>query len=90
MRPSKYFYDKPLPKYLDSKTVSLKFHPLKHIIPIVTINILLGRRGVERGGIKIPGKLGRGGRAGWGRWRWGGDPNSDKNFDERSRVAILF
>ncbi len=41
MRPSKYFYDKPLPKYLDSKTVSLKFHPLKHIIPIVTINMLL-------------------------------------------------
>ena len=72
MRPSKYFYDKPLPKYLDSKTVSLKFHLFKHIIPIVTINILLGQRGVERGGIKIPGKLGRRGRAGWGRWRRGG------------------
>ncbi len=26
MRPSKYFYDKPLPKYLDSKTV-LIYHP---------------------------------------------------------------
>jgi hypothetical protein len=45
---------------------------LKHIIPIVTINILLGQRGVERGGIKIPGKLGRGGRAGGGGGEGGG------------------
>ena len=72
MRPSKYFYDKPLPKYLDSKTVPKKAFFSRWYY------------------IKCTGKLGRGGRAGWGRWRWGGDPNSDKNFDERSRVAILF
>jgi hypothetical protein len=66
------FTDRIFPQNSNFCPVSLKFHPLKHIIPIVTINILLGRRGVERDGIKIPGKLGRGGRAGWGRWRWGG------------------
>ena len=60
------FTDRIFPQNSNFCPVSLKFHPLKHIIPIVTINILLGRRGVERGGIKIPGKLGRGGRAGVG------------------------
>jgi hypothetical protein len=30
MRPAKYFYDKPLPKYLDSKTVLIyRPHPVE-------------------------------------------------------------
>jgi hypothetical protein len=61
------FTDRIFPQNSNFCPVSLKFHPLKHIIPIVTINKLLGQRGVERGGIKIPGKLDRGvGRGGVG------------------------
>ena len=60
------FTDRIFPQNSNFCPVSLKFHPLKHIIPIVTINILLGQRGVERGGIKVSGASGasKRGRAG--------------------------
>ncbi len=35
MRPAKYFYDKPLPKYIDPKTVLIyRPHPVAGIIGI--------------------------------------------------------
>jgi hypothetical protein len=36
MRPAKYFYDKPLPKYLDPKTV-LIYHPQFRTLYFVTL-----------------------------------------------------